>query len=64
MKTEREIQKDQVPTSLTRLSGWSQNRKPAQPDSKTRAEQGKLVWKGSPLSKELLMRLIERVQES
>ena len=63
MNKEKVIEKDQATLNPTRLSGRPQNRKPAQPDLKTR-DTGKLVWKGSPLSKELLMRLIERVQES
>jgi hypothetical protein len=64
MKKEQEIQSELITVTSTKLSGRAQNRKLAQPDPKTRADTGKLVWKGSPLSKELLMRLIERVQES
>jgi len=44
--------------------GQVPNEKTSPPNPKTRMDTGKLVWKGSPLSKDLLMRLIERVQES
>ncbi len=60
------MNKEQELVTLTskKQMGQGQNVKTPPPSSKTRLDTGKLVWKGSPLSKDLLMRLIERVQAS
>jgi hypothetical protein len=60
MKKEQEL----VAVTSTKQPLKGQNGKNSQLGPKTRMDTGKLVWKGSPLSKDLLMRLIERVQES
>lgn len=60
MKKEQEF----VAMTSNKQMGQGQNVKTPSPGSKTRLDTGKLVWKGSPLSKDLLMRLIERVQSS
>jgi len=60
MKKEQEF----VTMTSTKQTGQGQNAKTPPPSPKTRLDTGKLVWKGSPLSKDLLMRLIERVQTS
>ena len=64
MKKEQVLASEPVTVTSTKQSGRTQNGKASQPGSKIRLDTGKLVWKGSPLSKDMLMRLIERVQES
>lgn len=64
MKKERVFESEMVAITSTITAGQKKNEKTPQPGLKAQAETGKLVWKGSPLSKDLLMRLIERVQGS
>jgi hypothetical protein len=64
MKKERVYESELAAITPTIKAGRKQNEKTPQPGLKVQADTGKLVWKGSPLSKDLLMRLIERVQGS
>jgi hypothetical protein len=64
MKKEHLFESELVTITPTKQLGRAQNEKTSPPNPNVRMDTGKLVWKGSPLSKALLKRLIERVQES
>ena len=64
MKKEHLVESELVTLTPTKQVGRTQNEKVSPPNPYVRMDTGKLVWKGSPLSKALLKRLIERVQES